>query len=64
MKETKKVELKRVCGWCGLDLGSIHVDEHKAPKNKEMEPLVSHGICEPCCEEMVAEAEEIFAGVA
>ena len=60
MSEKKKVQFKKACGWCGLDLGVIHLDEQQVPKDKQAEPLVSHGICDTCSEELVTEAEEMF----
>jgi hypothetical protein len=34
MSETKKVEMKKVCGWCGTDLGTIKVEASVVPKEK------------------------------
>jgi hypothetical protein len=63
MSET--VEMKKVCGWCGTDLGTIKVAAAEAPKVKEeAPPAMSHGMCEKCSDTFVTKAEEMFAGVA
>ncbi len=54
MKESEvvSVEVKRVCGWCGEEMGTITVD---VPVPEECR--VTHGICRPCYDAQMEEIE-------
>jgi len=50
----KTVVMKRVCGWCGKNMGVIQAEVQETSGHQEH---VTHGMCDDCVEKELDEEE-------